>query len=51
MWWTHAVVPFLFVIVVDDFSGHNHPILRIRGGEIAEVSNFKYLSSWIKSCQ
>ena len=46
-----TLAPFLFVIVVDDISGHNHPILRMRGGKIAEVSNFKYLSSWIKSCQ
>ena len=31
------------------FSNDNHPALRVSSGDIAEVSDFRYLGSWIMS--
>ena len=36
-------------IRIGDFSGDTHPTLRVSGGEIAEVADFRYLGSWIMS--
>ena len=33
-------------IRIGDFSSDNHPTLRVIGGEIAEVADFRYLGSW-----
>ena len=38
-------------IRIGDFSNDNHPTLRVSGGEIAEVTDFRYLGSWIMSSQ
>ena len=45
--------PCRIYIRVDDFSGDSHPtlVLRVRDGEIVEVSDFRYLGTWIKSSQ
>ena len=36
-------------IRIGDFSNDNHPALRVSSGDIAEVSDFRYLGSWIMS--
>ena len=36
-------------IRIGDFSDDNHPALRVSSGDIAEVSDFRYLGSWIMS--
>ena len=36
-------------IRIGDFSSNNHPALRVSGGEIAEVTDFRYFGSWIMS--
>ena len=36
-------------IRIGNFSSDNHPTLRVIGGEIAEVADFRYLGSWIMS--
>ena len=36
-------------IRIGDFSGNTHPTLRVSGGEIAEVADFRYLGRWIMS--
>ena len=34
-------------IRIGDFSGDNHPTVRVSGGDIADVSDFRYRGSWI----
>ena len=36
-------------IRIGDFSNDNHPVLRVSSGDIAEVTDFRYLGSWIMS--
>ena len=38
-------------ITIGDFSSDNHPTLRVSNGEIVEVTDFRYLGSWIMSSQ
>ena len=38
-------------IRIGDFFSDSHPTLRVSSGEIAEVTDFRYLGSWIMSSQ